>query len=92
MTQIRHYLHGDSRDADGLIYCSRCDLFVPLDHFYGRQVQDGKYTLEPHRDLVSDYDVYLRTLEAWEWRETRYRRNGRPNPHTRPQNARNWFA
>ncbi len=51
--QVRYYLHGDRKEDDlNLFFCSRCDAFVPQDHFSEpchprqRDTNDSRYRAE----------------------------------------------
>lgn len=76
---MRQYVHGDiAEDDPKLAYCSKCDLFVPFEHFD-----------EPHPSkLDSNYERYLRSKQSF----AKAKRLGNTKGFSRPTSPPNLFA
>jgi hypothetical protein len=59
---MRYYCHGNFTEHDPtLVYCAKCDAFVPVDHFYEKDVH--------RQSRHSDYERYEATLKAFKLKD-----------------------
>jgi hypothetical protein len=81
---MRYYLHGDVTEHDpNLLYCARCDAFVPEAHWHQPDVHSWS------RSPNGEYERYRR---GWKFLYDKDGLLARGSKFVRPKNARNLFA